>query len=457
MCTQQWIERRSWNISARIVCAPFRALLLLSLALAVFGAAPSAAQTSRPDEPARQGDSSEVVWEGEIVGRVYEPYQRWVPGESPASATSELDAIYKPAEALLEAPPLDGPIDRFLEATASLEEATGLRLGFAYTMIFQQASGGPGRRRGASGDFDIIGAWTLLGRDTPDTGTLVFSFEERHKIGPLSANALRGELGTLHPPTNGFNDRGFVVRDIYWIQRLFEDRFRFAFGRGDTSDFFGAHRMQSLNVSFSNRAFSANTVVPSPGHGLFAGFSVRPSDQFYATIGGANAYGQTSINDMKYLSEGDFFTFGEFGFTPEIEGLGSGRYRAVLWHMDARGRRDIPSDKGFSIILDQDLGEQLLAFARYGYADEAITSIRSSFEIGGGIRGLLGSPDNMTGVAFAYSEPTQGSDEKVIEAFQRWQLTRHSQFTLGVQGIFDPSNSDADSLAVFTVRYRITF
>src|SRR5690606_10004674 len=119
-----------------------------------------------------------------------------------------------------------------------------------------------------------------------------------------------------------------------------------------------------------------------------------------------NGYGSTTINDMKYLDEGDFFTFGEAGFTPHIEGLGRGRYRVLLWHMDARDARglDLPSDRGFSIILDQELGESLQVFARYGYADEAVTNIRSSVEAGVGVRGLLGSPDNMTGLAFAYTE-----------------------------------------------------
>jgi hypothetical protein len=268
-------------------------------------------------------------------------------------------------------------------------------------------------------------------------------------------------LGTLHPPTNGFNDRGFVVRDVYWIQRLFDGKLGFALGRGDTSDFFGGHRMQSLNVSFSNRSLSANTVIPSPGHGMFAGVSFRPIDQFYATIGGANAYGSTTINDMKYLEEGKFFTFGEFGYTPEIKDLGSGRYRLVLWNIDARDRRvDTPSDYGFSVIADQDIGERLLIFARYGYADDGgVTNIRWSAEGGFGVRGLLGSIDNLTGLGFAYTDPNAAGadDEKIIEAFHRFQLTRHTQFSLGIQGIFDPANSDDDALAVFTARFRIVF
>ena len=436
-------------------------------------AVPARATSVQPDptpqaapgqQPADLSDSSlsELGVPSADLTFKYTPYDEWTDGEALTSTPEELDDIFRPKEATLNVPVLDGPIDRFIAATAKLEDATGLRLGFAYTTIFQQASGGPGRRYGASGDFDIMGAWTLIGRGTPNTGQLIFSFEDRHKFGPEPASNLRSELGTLHPPTNGFNDRGAVVRDVYWIKRLLDGKLGFALGRGDTSDFFGAHRMQSLNNSFSNRALSANTVIPSPGHGIFTGFSVRPIEQFYATVGAANSYGSTNINDMSYLDESSFFTFGEFGYTPTIEGMGLGGYRVVLWHIDSREERNVsPSDHGFSLIADQRIGERFQVFARYGYADDGrVTGIRQSGEIGIGLRGLLGSEENMTGLAFAYTEARAAGaqDEKVLECFHRWQLTRHTQFSVGVQGIFDPSNDpDTDSIAVFTTRFRIAF
>lgn len=431
--------------------------IAFSLIGALVALAPASAQS---DPSAAAPTSSESATSLSLKPEyAYTPYTEWTGGESPTSTPVELDAIYEPRRGVLDIPALDSPFEQFLEWSVALEEATGLRLGFAYTTIFQQASGGPNRRRGASGDFDIMGAWTLLGRGTPETGTLVFSFEDRHKFGPIPASELRNELGALHPPTNGFNDRGWVVRDVYWLQRLFDDRVRVAFGRGDVSDFVGSHGMQSLNISFSNRSLSANTVVPFPGHGMALGVSLRPTEELYATVGAMNGYGSTTINDMKYLDEGDFFTFGEFGFTPHVEGLGRGRFRTLLWHMDARDARglDLPSDRGFSIILDQDIGESLRVFARYGYADEAVTNIRSSIEAGLGVRGLLGSPDNMTGLAYAYTESKNDGDEKVLESFHRWQLTRFTQFTFGVQGIFDPINSEQDAIAVFSFRFRIAF
>jgi len=448
------VAERAWSVTVRTLSVVLRwfsgaSAAGLMLSAGAWGQAtppPGSIESSPPLErdPARYLPTSAV---------------RLSEGDSPTSTPTELGDIYARAEPSVDFPFLDSPLSTVLDWTTTLERERGLRLGVAYTTIAQQASGGRGRRGGGSGDLDIMGTWSLVGRDTPDTGTLVFSVEHRHRTGPIPASELRRELGTLHPPTNGFNDRGWVVRDVYWIQRLRDDRVRFALGRSDVSDFVGSHGMQSLNNSFSNRSISANSVVPFPGHGVSAGVSVRPAAEFYATFGLANGYGDTESNDLKYLDEGDFFSFGEAGITPHVEGLGRGHYRVLLWHMDARDARglDRPSDRGFSIILDQQLGQSLQVFARYGYADEGLTNIRRSFEAGSGVRGRLGSRDNMTGLAFAYTESRSGGDEKVLEAFHRWQFTRFMQLSLGLQGIFDPINSEQDAIAVFTSRLRVAF
>ncbi len=381
-------------------------------------------------------------------------------GDSPDSVPAELDEIYTTRAGMFKIPVVDDALDAVVKATLDLQDSTGLRIASAYTMVFQQATGGPGTRYGSSGDFDLFGDWTLIGRGTANSGRLVFGGEYRHRIGEQPASALRGEIGSLQSTISGFNDRGWSLRDLYWIQNLFDGKLRLGFGRADSSDFVGGHRLGNLNASFFNRAFASNTTTNFPGHGMTAGASFRPTNWFYITGGAANAYGVTTQSDLSDLDEGDFFSFGEVGFTPTIEGLGFGRYRAMAWHSDAREKDNVGSDRGFSIILEQDLGEIVQVFARYGYADKGLAGIRSSFETGVGVRGLLGDNDNMTGAAFAYSEPPPGNsrEEKIAEVFHRWQLTRYVQFSVSAQAIFDPSNApDDDVLGVFSARLRLAF
>lgn len=363
--------------------------------------------------------------------------------------------------AMFDLPWLEQPIDDLARGLAQLNAETGLRLGFAYTMLFQQASGGPGDRYGGAGDIDFFAAWTMFGRETGNTGTLVVDGEYRFKIGSQPPSDLRGELGLLTGTTGGFNDRGWVVRDFHWRQRLFGGKLRLLIGRADVADYAGGTRLQSINLYFSNTAFSSNASTAFPnGNGPAAGFTIAPNDFFYVTAGMANAYSSANTIGLSSLDNGEFFYFGEVGITPEIPDLGAGRYRLFLWHMDERDELNLPDDQGLSVILEQEFGSQVLAFLRYSYADGALRDIRNSVQAGVGIRGLLGSDANVTGAAFSFSEPASstGRDETVMEVFQRFQLTRHTQLTLGAQLILDPAyNADQDAIGVFTARFRWAF
>ncbi len=383
------------------------------------------------------------------------------PGEGEEFMPAMEDEIETVRRGMLDLNFIEGPIRAYRGWADQLERDTGLRLNFAYTTVFQQASGGPGDRTRFSGDLDLMSSWTLVGRGTKDRGVLVTTGEYRHQIGWENPNSLRNDIGALQRTTGGFDDRGLAVRDVYYIQHLFGDRLRLLAGRSDVSELVGGHRLQGINGSFSNRAFSADSTTASPGgHVTSAAASIRPVDWLYFTVGGANGYGRSTINDWKYLDESKFFTFGELGLTPTFEGMGRGRYSVLFWHMDERDLLNSPSDGGFTIVLEQDLNDRLHVFARYGRADDGlITGIKSSTQTGLGYRGLFGSPDNLTAAAFGYSEPAgAGRDEKVVEVFHRFQVSAHVQFSAGVQGIFDPTNApDDDALAVLTFRLRTAF
>src|SRR5262249_33943035 len=63
-------------------------------------------------------------------------YDLWHEIEAPTSTPVELDDIYTPHTGVLPFSFLDAPFDAIFRKSQALEEATGLRLGFAYTMVF---------------------------------------------------------------------------------------------------------------------------------------------------------------------------------------------------------------------------------------------------------------------------------------------------------------------------------
>lgn len=381
--------------------------------------------------------------------------------DAPTDIPTQLleDSRYR--QAAVETPFLEGPLFRLRKESERLFEETGLKLGFAYTMLFQQASGGPGDRYGGGGDLDLLASWTALGRGTKDTGTLYFAAEYRNQIGSQTPSELGADIGSLTGTTNGFSERTMVVKELYWKQAMLDGRFVWGVGRVDPENLFGGHKLQSANLYFLNQAFSTNPTIPFPGSGLGAAAAFKPVDWFYVGAGIDNANGKTTtISVSEFFDEREYLTFAEGGFTPTIERLGNGRYRVSLWHIDDRELAGQPSDQGVSLIADQEIGKQTTVFARYGWADDGIRNVQSIAEGGVAINGLLGGDDDQTGLAGAWVQPTDSSlrDQYVLEAYQRFQITQQTQLTFDAELILNPSNApDDDAVAVFSVRLRFAF
>jgi porin len=340
-----------------------------------------------------------------------------------------------------------------------LAAKTNLRLAVAHTLLFQQATGGMGDRDAGGGDLDLLAKWTAIGAGTKDTGILAFAAEYRYQIGDQAPSALGGQLGTLTGTTNGFGERPMIVKEFYWDQRLFEDRFRYAIGRIDPENLFGGHRLQSANLYFLNKAFSSNPTIAFPGPGLAAAAQIKPVPWLYIDGGITDANGSaTASNFDGFFEEHEYLGFVEAALTPTIGGVGSGRYRVALWHIDSRKDAGKPSDRGVTISLDQDIGKVFTVFLRYGHADGDVTGVANSVQGGVGIKGVAGD-EGLLGLAAAWSEPTgDRRDEKVFEVFQRFQINETIQFMIGAQLILDPSNApEDDALGVFSARLRVSF
>ena len=428
---------------------------LLALIVHPLGAVTSAKQ-ALPAEP------GSVAWEPtshDIESSNFDA--DFSPGEATTNTPAELDEIYAPNEGYLDSLGVNRPLDLLKIPLDSLYQKTGLRIGVANTMLFMQPMGGQSSRYGAAGDLDLMSSWTLIGRGTKDTGRFVFTGEYRYQIGGQPPSRIGGQMGTLVAPTNAFNDRGWVIRDAYWIQRLFDARIRILFGRADPSDYVGAHWLQNVNSSFVNRNFSTNPAVPFPGHGPMLGISIRPTDELYLTAGASNAYSTTIRDEIDTVfNEWDIFSFAEAGYTPTFKGLGAGRYAFGIWHMDARGKFGLPADYGLTFIADQNLGERLQVFARYSYSDGTLTNVRQSAQLGFGLSGLLGRKDDLTGAAIALAVPRNAAsrNETVLEIFHRFQVSQNTQLSAGLQVIANPGNApDNNTAGVFYARLRISF
>ena len=413
--------------------------LLAVLAIAVAGTHPARAAEPRASSPTAEASM---------------PAAAALPDEN-----TDVSDIAPPREARTSPDPSKRPPSALSREVLELEKRTGLKLGLAYTTLFQQASGGIGERQAAAGDVDFTIKWTLAGRGTKDTGQLVVNSEYRHEMGAITPSQLAGGIGALNGTTNGFGTRPLCVKETYWIQRFNEDKLRLAVGRIDTDGLFAGHALQSANTSFLNKAFSTSPTVPLPGAGATFGVRFAPNGRWTGMFAATNARGNTTRSTIdELLDHGDVLAMGELGFQPKIEGAGQGRYRIAAWHVPELDSK--PSDWGLTFIAEQDFGEHVSFFARAGWADEGTGSLEDYVEAGAGWKGLGGRKGDLLGAAVAWTESADETldPETVGEVFQRFAFGPNLAFTVSAQLIFDPAKApDDDVLAVFSGRLRFWF
>jgi porin len=358
-----------------------------------------------------------------------------------------------------------GPVSLIDPLWKDLNKATdqvGLKVGLAYTMAYQAASGGPGERQAAGGDFDLFGDWRLLGeKEGRNNGYLYFAGENRHEIcTPIPPSALGGEIGSLWGTANGFGEQSFALKEIYWQQHFGGDRLIVRVGKLDPENYYNNNYWQSDSKYFMNKAFSSFPVRAFPSNGLGANITVKPGDQWYISTGVQDAQGKkTEAGFDTFFGDFNLFTAAEVGFTPTIEGAGRGNYRVTAWYRDAGESNGQPHDAGFDLSVDQHVGPHWIPFFRYGVGEGNINGIEHMISTGVGWEGEFITRSDVVGLAGAWGRPSDHDldDQFAAEVFYRLQVSPDNQFTLGYQVIIDPVfDPGSDIVGVFEVRWRIS-
>ena len=381
--------------------------------------------------------------------------------ESGDNVTGQLEEadVQEPYAGLLEHGPLSDLYGLWKPWRDDLKERTGINVGLAYTTLGQVATRGEGPRDAWSGDFDLFGKWDLLRRDA-DTGSLGFLVEQRHRYGRITPSQLGTNIGALWGTTKGFNTEDFAIVQLWWEQFLFEDHVKLTAGKLDPANFYNGNRFQSQNTFFLNRAFSENPARAFPDNSLGANLRLIPAADVYVSLGLHDTNGTKTTTGFGGLDIDDLFYAAEIGVMPTIEGLGGGRYRFTYWYTGGGKSTDGDSGGGFALSLEQDIGNGLIPFFRYGYQDRDLRDTKQIVSGGVGVVNPFGRADDVLGIGFAWGQPEDDRlrDQYVAEAFYRLQLTPKIQVTPGYQIIFDPSkNPDQDVVGVFEFRVRVVF
>ena len=155
----------------------------------------------------------------------------------------------------------EGELEGYLAWKEQFESRTGLSFGFDNHLEFLDSNSDKTPSDAAGNVLRFYGTWTMVNRGAPDNGALIFKVENRSAIGGhISPQALGPSLGYAGLLSTTFSDAGWVLTNLYWRQRLVNERLSFVIGQVDVTDYVDVNNLASPWTAFSNLAFEIPTI-----------------------------------------------------------------------------------------------------------------------------------------------------------------------------------------------------
>lgn len=354
--------------------------------------------------------------------------------------------------------------NRFDAFKQTINERIGLDFGFDYNAIGYAATSSLGKYNTGSGSLRFLGTWNLFDRDGPNTGGLVFKFENRHSFTKVAPTAFSAEIGYAGLVSSVFSDQRWRTTHLYWQQNFLGGRGVAYAGFLDVTDYTDVYALASPWTGFSNLAFQT-------GSGTIGGL---PDGAFGGMVGGfltSNIYASASIADANAdatdIGKGfdtffnDFETFKtvEVGWTSGARRLFIDNAHVTFWQIDERTDAGTPDGFGVSFSVTKGINDRFLPFVRGGWAHDGGSLYEAALSVGVGYQRVPGR--DLLGIGLNWSRPnkntfgTKLNDQFTLEVFQRLQVTEGLQVTPSIQVIKDPAlNPDEEAIALFGLRAR---
>lgn len=331
---------------------------------------------------------------------------------------------------------------------------------------------------------------TLLGLEG---GTV---FAQYLSAGPESGGS--ADAGDIQVYSNIETDRHLnVLYELWYEQRLFDDRFRIKLGKVDANSEFAAIGIAG-DFANSSAGFSPTVAAfpsyPDPAMSINAFIALLDNDNarlelgygFYDGAAGPDGIPTGSRGPSTFFSNSrsdDYFHIAELSlaWTPSAEHetpLGTGRFALGGWHHTGTFERfDAGTESGTTglyLTAEQHLIKRhntdneaagLHAFAQAGLADDDISEIAAHLALGLVTVGTFPTRDeDRAGIyatlAILSDDPNAGfdQDELSIDAYYRIQLHPRLYIQPEIQYIINPSgDSSIDNALVGGIRFGIEF
>jgi porin len=378
----------------------------------------------------------------------------------PSSVQAMLEEDDETKDPAFRLPFFDNMLKPWFDFKSKVNERIGLQFGVNYTALYQNATDAPSGAEddAAVGIARLFGRWQLLGRDTKNTGTLVFSVDHRHRLGTDIAPADLGfETGYLGIPGTLFSDARWVLVDLNWQQYINDGQTGIIIGRYDPNDYFDVLGYANPWTTFQNLAILFNTSIalPDASYGVGVGQWLTGQVWVGATLNDANGV----VTETEFFDGGaEFYKAAEIGWTPSRDERYLKKTGIMVWHVDERDDAGVPDSWGVTATANWTWDKTWMVFGKAGWSDGDAPLMNASATAG--VLYYLASRSDLIGLATNWGDPADDSldDQVTTELFYRLQLAQNLAVTPSVQLLVDPAlNPDEDTIGIFGMRVRFTF
>jgi porin len=375
---------------------------------------------------------------------------------SPEGQLEEDDRVKEPA---FRFPAVYDSFQSWRDWKKRMNEDHGFQISGHYSTLYQSLSDSvTDEDRATGGVFRAIAKWTLLGRGTADTGSLVLMVDHRHAYRDIAPAGLASQAGYIGVTGTLYSDIDWAVVNLNWQQGFNDGSTGLLVGRYDPNDYMNILGYTNPWTSFSNVAIllDASVAFPDSSWGIAGGHWV--DDQFNL-IAGINDANGTITDDLGFFEGGsEFFSWAHFGWSPTKEDRYLKNVHLLAWHVDERMNAGLESAQGLAFATNWTFDGKWMPFLRAGWSEGATPIYNKSATVGLIRKFRFRSDLAGIGVNWGDTAIDMLRDQTTIEAFWNFQFAQNLAITPSVQLLIDPAlNPQEDRVWVYGLRARVTF
>lgn len=334
----------------------------------------------------------------------------------------------------------------------------GFKISGHYATLYQGANKSlTGEDKASGGVFRTNAIWTLLGRGTKNTGSLVLTVDDRHAFRDVSPAGLASQVGYAGVTGTLFNDINWAVVNLNWQQSFNDGKTGLLVGRFDPNDYMNILGYTNPWVTFSNLAIMLDPSVAFADTSWGAGAGHWLNDQFYV-MGGINDANGLLTDDLEFFDGGsELDKWVHVGWSPSVAQRYTHNVHVLTWHVDGSEDLGTESAKGMALAANWTFDDKWMPFLRAGWSEGSTPIYNKSATVG--LQRTFAYRSDTAGIGFNWGElPGDLGEQITMEGFWNIQFAQNLAITPSVQYLGDPAlNPTDDSVWIASLRMRLTF